>query len=275
MDAPGAEAGGLPNPTLLRTFEALKKTLVHLRGLMGRVGDGSNGTCTLLEAHRFLWDRYRSIRKDITQTELIHQVGDTQANMHNRNHEQVWALGADCQRLPVDQPTVFPWMICSLSHSLASLVGGDSDHDWAACFDGLCVLAAQGDNQLRWVIAANEEMARFMLLADAFLADKDKVREGGINGCARPLQGVSAAVASCNAFIINHLLFAKSGASQEFHCTCAAFSISCTAALAASCRPLLALLVPQSQRLCVAIGSKDMADQGSEANSFVQHVYQC
>jgi hypothetical protein len=28
------------------------------------------------------------------------------------------------------------------------------------------------------VIAANEEMARFMILADAFLADKDKVRSG-------------------------------------------------------------------------------------------------
>lgn len=72
-----AEAGGLPDPTLLRTFDALKKTLVHLRGLMARVGDGSSGTCTLLEAHRFLWDRYRSIRKDITQTELIHRVSET------------------------------------------------------------------------------------------------------------------------------------------------------------------------------------------------------
>lgn len=37
------------------------------------------------------------------------------------------------------------------------------------------VLILQGDNQLRWVIAANEEMARFMILADALLADKDKV----------------------------------------------------------------------------------------------------
>lgn len=38
-------------------------------------------------------------------------------------------------------------------------------------------MCLQGDNQLRWVIAANEEMARFMILADAFLADKDKVRQ--------------------------------------------------------------------------------------------------
>lgn len=69
-----AEAGGLPDPSLLRTFEALQKTLLHLRGLMSRVGDGSAVTCSLIEAHRFLWDRYRSIRKDITQTELMHKV---------------------------------------------------------------------------------------------------------------------------------------------------------------------------------------------------------
>lgn len=84
---PLAEAGGLPEPTLLRTWGALKKTLVHLRGLMGRVAPeaaaaaptaassgSSDKEVSLLEAHRFLWDRYRSIRKDITQTELAHKV---------------------------------------------------------------------------------------------------------------------------------------------------------------------------------------------------------
>jgi hypothetical protein len=33
----------------------------------------------------------------------------------------------------------------------------------------------QGAGQLYWVICANEEMARFMILADALLAAKDKV----------------------------------------------------------------------------------------------------
>jgi hypothetical protein len=78
-----AEAGGLPDPSLLRTWAGLKKTLVHLRQLMGRVGpeaaaSSSNGGVSLLEAHRFLWDRYRSIRKDITQTGLAHKVRQTQ-----------------------------------------------------------------------------------------------------------------------------------------------------------------------------------------------------
>jgi hypothetical protein len=48
---------------------------------MGRVGpeaaaasSSSSGGVSLLEAHRFLWDRYRSTRKDITQTGLAHKV---------------------------------------------------------------------------------------------------------------------------------------------------------------------------------------------------------
>jgi hypothetical protein len=80
-----AEAGGLPDPSLLRTWAGLKKTLVHLRQLMGRVGpeaaaSNSSGGVSLLEAHRFLWDRYRSIRKDITQTSLAHKVRQTWHN---------------------------------------------------------------------------------------------------------------------------------------------------------------------------------------------------
>lgn len=71
------EAGGLPDAALLRTWSALRKSLAHLRGLMGRVSSSSSSSqgVSLLEAHRFLWDRYRSMRKDITQTELAHKVG--------------------------------------------------------------------------------------------------------------------------------------------------------------------------------------------------------
>lgn len=53
----------------------------------------------------------------------------------------------------------------------------------AACCCLLCPLL-QGAGQLAWVIAANEEMARFMILADACLADQDKVR--GMNASAAP-----------------------------------------------------------------------------------------
>jgi hypothetical protein len=49
---------------------------------------------------------------------------------------------------------------------------------WVLPFAGCC----QGASQLAWVIAANEEMARFMILADAFLADQDKVTHGCLMG---------------------------------------------------------------------------------------------
>jgi hypothetical protein len=82
LSAAHAEAGGVPDPNLLRTWPALMKTLQHLRTLMYRVGpepaasssSSSSGGVSLLEAHRFLWDRYRSIRKDITQTGLAGKV---------------------------------------------------------------------------------------------------------------------------------------------------------------------------------------------------------
>jgi hypothetical protein len=48
-----------------------------------------------------------------------------------------------------------------------------------ACAGAPPVPFLQGAGQLSWVIAANEEMARFMILADACLADQDKVREEG------------------------------------------------------------------------------------------------
>jgi hypothetical protein len=46
---------------------------------------------------------------------------------------------------------------------------------WLFTFRPACL---QGLNQLSWVIAANEEMARLLILADAFLAGQDKVRAG-------------------------------------------------------------------------------------------------
>jgi hypothetical protein len=78
-----AAAGGLPDPEQLRTLPALQKTLVRLRCLMGLVqqepaasssSSSSSGGVTLLKAHPFLWDRYRSIRKDVTQTGLAFKV---------------------------------------------------------------------------------------------------------------------------------------------------------------------------------------------------------
>lgn len=48
----------------------------------------------------------------------------------------------------------------------------------------------QGPAQLYWVMCANEEMARFMILADALLADKDKVRVGVCALGARARGGV-------------------------------------------------------------------------------------
>jgi len=59
-----SEAGGLPDPAALRTWSALSATLAHLRGLMARAdvaaaGAAAAGRISLLEAHRFLWDRYR------------------------------------------------------------------------------------------------------------------------------------------------------------------------------------------------------------------------
>lgn len=159
------EAGGLPDPALLRTWPALAATLAHLRSLMSRVSHvggtggpaaGPGGGPSLLEAHRFLWDRYRSIRKDITQTELAHKVCTSRGGSS-------WAAcqcgcpacaRAHTMRLPPARP--LPRARCS----------------------------PQGGDALAWVIAANEEMARFMILADAHLAHLDKVRDQAAPACA-------------------------------------------------------------------------------------------
>lgn len=59
-----AEAGSWPDPETLRTFSALQATLKHLRCIMRQEG------YPLLTRQRFLWDRYRCMRKDMSQTGL-------------------------------------------------------------------------------------------------------------------------------------------------------------------------------------------------------------
>jgi len=75
-----SDAGEETADIALRTWPALRKTLAHLRKLLLNLGtpdwnSDRQAVFELLEAHRFLWDRYRGLRKDITQTELPQLVG--------------------------------------------------------------------------------------------------------------------------------------------------------------------------------------------------------
>lgn len=81
------DAGEETDNSALRTWPALRKTLAHLRSLLLQLGTpdwtadpssegGRAAVFALLEAHRFLWDRYRALRKDITQTELQQLVSE-------------------------------------------------------------------------------------------------------------------------------------------------------------------------------------------------------
>lgn len=59
------DAGEETDNSALRTWPALAKTLAHLRSILGRLGAPDWGTdrqavFDLLEAHRFLWDRWVS-----------------------------------------------------------------------------------------------------------------------------------------------------------------------------------------------------------------------
>ena len=48
------------NPEHLRTLTALQRTMVYLRTIMDVPG------ASLVDIHRFLWDRYRGVRQDLS-----------------------------------------------------------------------------------------------------------------------------------------------------------------------------------------------------------------